>query len=314
MRTPWDENRHRSVDIGRTKVRPTETATETQEIIMNRRIDRASIASSLKITPGLLLGFLVLLTAVVSSATASPLPGRVDIEDLEQTRHWQIKIDGQIREDVDIFYSDYEVAWLVQSDELGPLLISPRGRSVQRIHRGAIQSKSSARSRVQGNPDRRAVATYEESRGTMSFELDGRRVVLEPAPPLIGRQDFESVEQRHPIFTERAVNYGQRAGLKSAPVQHRENSVKVRVYFGSWSPICERIVPKIIAVEKAWGQVDFEYYGLPERLTDDEQAKAERISGVPTVLILRDGQEVDRLTGRILDDPGPALEQVLGTL
>jgi thiol-disulfide isomerase/thioredoxin len=76
------------------------------------------------------------------------------------------------------------------------------------------------------------------------------------------------------------------------PKASDEDELIVRVYFGSWSPICERIVPKIMAVEEAWRFVRFEYYGLPKPLSDDELARSQGITGLQTVLVLRGGEEV----------------------
>ena len=274
---------------------------------MNRRHDRSR--SSVGLALGLLLG----LISGLSGAGAAPLPGKVEIGDLEQSRKWRLVVDGDDENGAKIFYSDYEVAWLVQSPKLGTLLISPRGRSVQRLEGRGMRALSAARAALDGGGDAETVATYAPSGQAMAFELDGRSVVLEPSPPLVGRQDRDALEQRHPIFAERGKRYGDRAGLKAPPPRPPEN-VTVRVYFGPESAICERIVPKIMAVEKAWKQVRFEYYGLPEILTDDEQARAHRVSGVPTILILQDGREIDRLTGRVLDDPAGALRGALAGL
>jgi thiol-disulfide isomerase/thioredoxin len=95
------------------------------------------------------------------------------------------------------------------------------------------------------------------------------------------------------------------------PKASDEDELIVRVYFGSWSPICERIVPKIMAVEEAWRFVRFEYYGLPKPLSDDELARSQGITGLQTVLVLRGGEEVARLTGRQLDSPEEAFSRGL---
>ncbi|MEO1086958.1 MAG: hypothetical protein AAFY88_22205, partial [Acidobacteriota bacterium] len=64
---------------------------------------------------------------------------------------------------------------------------------------------------------------------------------------------------------------------------------------------------KIMAVEETWRHVRFEYYGLPKSVHEDPHAVDQRITGVPTVVVLRDGEEVERLTGRQLDQPEQAI-------
>ena len=55
----------------------------------------------------------------------------------------------------------------------------------------------------------------------------------------------------------------------------------------------------------------FEYYGLPQPLTDDEVAVRDGILGVPTAVVYVDDAEVGRLSGRPLNTPEASLYQVL---
>ena len=64
--------------------------------------------------------------------------------------------------------------------------------------------------------------------------------------------------------------------------------------------------------ERLRGRVRFEYYGLPKPLTDDPIVREEGITGVPTVLVSVDGEEIGRLQGRALDRPGEALAGLFG--
>lgn len=260
---------------------------------------------------------LLALATLTTPAIAQPLPGSVDIEDLERTKDWVLEVDGEEVPGAQIYYSDYEVAWLVTSPRLGSLMLSPRGNSVQRVDGKALRAKSKSSAGLDGGSTLEQVTTYSESQRIKTFELDGRVVTLKPAPPLLGYQSFAALEERHPDFEEKARSYSARApalAAKAAPLAADRDDVVVRVYFGSWSPYCERVVPKIIGVEKAWQHVRFEYYGLPQEIPEDELAKEHRITGVPTVVVSRDGEEVERFMGRQLDEPAELLEGVLGAL
>ncbi|MCG8461009.1 MAG: thioredoxin family protein, partial [Holophagales bacterium] len=188
--------------------------------------------------------------------------------------------------------------------------------SVQRVDPDAFSATGelSARLAPIGGPG--AVTTFTRSRQVMRFELDGRAYTLRPAPPVLGRQSSLAVGERHPSFSQKSAafrqNHDQKSVAMSAPVEKAAaEDLMVRVYFGSWSPICERIVPKLMAVEESWGHVRFEYYGLPQPLIDDPHAVDMGITGVPTVVVFRGGQELERLMGRQLDDPSEALTRVL---
>lgn len=263
----------------------------------------------LTVLVALLLG-LALGEAVVAS---TPLPGGVPIEDLEHTKAWQLEIDGEVSELTEIYYSDYEVAWLLKTPKDGSLLVSPRGMSVQRVAEQAFARKAGTGATLEPLGGHDVVAEFTQSRQVISFELDGRAFALKPAPPILGRRSSLDLGERHPAFEHKAADYRPQAQKRAPPLEKAAaEDVIVRVYFGSWSPICERIVPKIMAVEEAWRHVRFEYYGLPEPLTDDPHAVDLRITGVPTVVILRGGEESERLTGRQLDQPEAALGTALG--
>jgi len=74
-------------------------------------------------------------------------------------------------------------------------------------------------------------------------------------------------------------------------------------------------VPRILRVadELQGTGIRFEYYGLPKSFLTDPEAERLKIEGVPTVLILVDGQETARLTGTDLVSPEVGLKSVLAS-
>ena len=263
----------------------------------------------------LLAAILAIPFLLASPALAQPpLPGGVPIEDLERTRDWVVEVDGE-EVKVDVYYSEYEVAWLLRF-EGGDLLVSPRGMSVQGVDPDAFSATGELSALLAPINGPGAVATFTRSRQVMAFDLDGRAYALRPAPLVLGRQSSLALEERHPSFVQKSAtfrqNHDQKSIEMSAPVEKAAaEDLMVRVYFGSWSPICERIVPKLMAVEQSWGNVRFEYYGLPQPLIDDPHAVDMGITGVPTVVVFRGGEELERLMGRQLDEPSAALTRVL---
>lgn len=257
--------------------------------------------------------FTVTILAASSFAIgATTLPGIDAIEDFVRTRERVLEIDGKATEDAEIYYSRYQVAWLVRAPVVGALLISPRGQSIQRVAESHLRRSDDATAVLEQGAIVESLTIYESDRDVIRFTLDDQRYALAPAPPMLGRQTLASVEDRHPGFGEKAARFWSKSGFIAAPAKATSNDVTVRVYFASWSRICQRILPKILGVERQWSNVRFEYYGLPKPLVDDPHAVEQRISGVPTILVLRAGEEIQRLTGRQLDDPAAALRQALG--
>ncbi|MEM1178177.1 MAG: thioredoxin family protein [Acidobacteriota bacterium] len=250
---------------------------------------------------------------IAASALAERLPGDAPIGDFERTKDWIVEVDGVDVPASEVFYSAYEVAWLLQVPEHGALLVSPRGDSVQRVEERAVSKSAGLDASMETVRSHDLVAELRSSRGVMSFDLEGQAFRIKPAPPVLGRRSSADLDDRHPAFEQKSMAYRSRASGRAAPVEKSAaDDLMIRVYFGSWSPVCDRIVPKIMAVEEAWGHIRFEYYGLPKHVPDDPHAVDAGITGVPTVVVLRGGEEVERLTGRQLDRPEVALGGALG--
>jgi hypothetical protein len=83
----------------------------------------------------------VALTLVLVSpwSVDEQLPGSVPIEDLVLTRDYRVEVDGEKAGSAEVYYSDYEVAWPLKVPGHGSLLVSPRGKSVQRVAEKAFE-------------------------------------------------------------------------------------------------------------------------------------------------------------------------------
>ena len=149
----------------------------------------------------------------------APLPGGVPIEDLEYTKAWQLAIDGEVSKSTRIYYSEYEVAWLLRTPSHGSLLVSPRGMSVQRVAEKAFAKKAGVGAGLEPLDGHEVVAKFTQSRGVISFELDGQAFALEPAPPILGRRSSSDLGERHAAFEHKAADYREKAKKRAPPVE-----------------------------------------------------------------------------------------------
>lgn len=238
----------------------------------------------------------------------------------EATRGWVVEIDGEPSSAIEVFHSDYDVAWLLETPDYGILLVSPRFEQVRRaqtddVEGSVIEKSVNLTVTLKDDIEWEDVAALKRIGTTYTWTLDGHDFTLKKAPPVLGRRSAEDLEERHIEFPAKSAAYLETARAKALPMRKSDaEDLMVRVYFGSWSPICERIVPKIMALEEAWGSVRFEYYGLPQPLVDDPHAQEMGITGVPTVVVFRGDEEVERISGRILDEPADAIAAALGSL
>ncbi len=248
-------------------------------------------------------------------AQSNIVPGDAMIEDLELTPDFLFELDGSVLERAEIYSSKRHVAYLVVTPELdAPMLISPRGESVQTVQVAKLNLRELGATLEAGFPLEN-LGEYELKRGMMVFDLDGKTARLKPAPPLLGHQSHVSLGERDPKLASEARSYNMKSGFVPTTLPVAADSVRIRVYFGSWSEICNYLVPKIMQVEEQWGPqgVRFEYYGLPQPLTDDQVAVRDGILGVPTAVIYVDDEEVGRLSGRPLNTPEESFYEILSS-
>ncbi len=269
---------------------------------------------TLRLAAGIVMAILI-----TSSLWAQPqsnvVPGNATIDDLELTSDLLFELNGAILEDAEIYSSKRHVAYLVIMPELeAPLLISPRGESVQSVQVEKLDLRELGASLEAGFP-LEYLGEYELKRGEMVFEVDGKIARLKPAPPLLGHQSHISLGEHDPKLASKAKAYALKSGFGPTILPVSADSIRIRVYFGSWSEICNYLVPKIMQVEEQWGPqgVRFEYYGLPQPLTDDQVAVKDGILGVPTAVIYVDDVEVGRLSGRPLDTPEESFYEILSS-
>ncbi len=134
----------------------------------------------------------------------------------------------------------------------------------------------------------------------ISFSIDGKRAELRNKPWLLGEQDLEGM---------RSYSRDYRAGAEayefSQPVvrqlQQESRDVEVRVFFGTWCPHCQQVLPRVLRVaeELAGSKVELSFYGLPqgEGFSADPEVKKFDLDSVPTGVVLVGGREVGRISG-----------------
>lgn len=241
------------------------------------------------------------------------LPGHRPIDDFEICDTHAVELDG-IELVADIYYSRREVTYYVSAPELGrALLLSPRGESVQAVAAKGLERSRGVGARLAGGEEVEYLGRYDARQpdGAWVFELDGRQVRFVKRSPMVGSYSSVDVGGRHRRYARQAEGHVPRRRAEPASVR-RPEELLVRVYFGSWSPACDRIVPKVMRLEQDLkGRVRFEYLGLAPGFTEDPEVREAGVYSLPTAVVLRQGEEVGRAHGRALDTPSEALLTLL---
>ncbi len=223
------------------------------------------------------------------------------------------ELGGKDLKDAEIYLSDRAASYLVIAPELAsPLLIMPRAGSVERV------SFMKVMKRDDGSIDLLADAAFDRlgkftiSGQQIAFTVKGQQARLKAKPPLLGGQPAEALKSYKPEYSRLADEYTPEAKYLGN-LRASEDAVRVRVYFGTWCPVCGRLVPRVLrlAADLADSRVQFEYYGLPQPMSDDPITKSEDLHGVPTAIVYVGEKEVGRLSGGDLNVPEKSIARLV---
>lgn len=263
---------------------------------------------------GLLVGTLMIgLLAIGAPALAQP-PGSADaIKGLVLAGEFMVTVGGEELEGGEVYHAEQAGAYLVMAPSLSsPWLIDVRSRRVEGVSLMKVQKRPDGNIDLLPGAAFKVVGPFQISGKSLVFQHEGKQVVLKTKPPLVGNQTSTSLAEYNPAYAQKSGQYEPDAGaLKALAKEGRK--VEVVVYFGSWCPVCSRLVPRVMKVAEALegSKIEFEYYGLPQPMTSDPKTQQLKLTGVPTSIVYVDGKEVGRMTGKDLYSPESSLGNLL---
>ncbi len=134
---------------------------------------------------------------------------------------------------------------------------------------------------------------------TASFTVDGRTFTLKSRPPLLGPHSVDDLVNDRPDFGEGIKTYKPDAAAV-AFLKGYEKATEVEIFFGSWCPVCEVLVPKLIKSFQVAGnsRLQMNLFGVAHDFAQNgDLVKAKGIRGLPTFIIRQDGVEIGRIVG-----------------
>lgn len=247
-----------------------------------------------------------------SGAAAPPAP-TVSAQVFQPTGEYVLRVDNQPAPEAKLYVAEKGDAYLVLSSRLAaPVLLDVPSKRVSTL--GAAPAARADGSLVVG------AATALTPQGSFqvegeapAFTVAGVHARLEPAPPLLGEQTAAALRRHDPGYGRRAAAYQPDAAALGR-LAAASGPVRLRVYFGSWCPICAQSVPRLLKVIDSLKQPPYvvEFYGLPQDREADPEPKRMDLHSLPTAIVYRQGREVGRITGDQWRQPEVALRTVLG--
>ncbi len=261
--------------------------------------------------------FILLAAVLVPGVQAlAQVPADALFSDFKRTGEFLFELGGDTLKHADIYLSERASAYLVIAPELAsPLLISPRGGSVESGSFMQIAKRDDGTIDLMADASFNRLGTFRIEGQEITFQIKEKEAKLKVKPPLLGEQTPQSLKSYKPEYSSLAEEYTPEARFLGN-LRAQEKAVLVRVYFGTWCPVCGRLVPRMLRLgdELEGSKVQFEYYGLPQPMSKDPVTQREDLHGVPTAIVYVGDEEVGRLSGGDLNAPEKAITRlVLGT-
>jgi thiol-disulfide isomerase/thioredoxin len=178
--------------------------------------------------------------------------------------------------------------------------------------RGAVLGEGGE---VRTPPEESAVAAgtaNADEEGRLVIAHNGLKILIEPAPPLVGFIDRTELEARHPAYARHTRTYVPDSTMV-AILAAQTQPLQILAFFGSWCSTCKHLLPALLATLDAAHNpaISLICIGVDEDLKQpEEEIAAYEIDATPTFIVLAEGVEL----GRIEDEPRTSVEADLGNI
>ncbi len=258
---------------------------------------------------------LILLAALIPAALPlhAQAPADATFSEFKPNGDFLFELGGEVLKHAEIYLSDKAASYLVIAPELGsPLLIMPRAGSVESVSFMKVAKREDGTIDLLADAAFNRLGQFKISGQQILFQVKGQPAKLKAKPPLLGGQPAEALRSYKPEYSRLADEYTPEAKYLG-DLREQGDALRVRVYFGTWCPVCGRLVPRVIklADELEGSKVRFEYYGLPQPMSDDPITKADKLHGVPTAIVYLGDKEVGRLSGGDLNAPEKSIARLV---
>ncbi len=252
----------------------------------------------------------VLLAGLAPAGAQVPDPM---FSDFEPVGSYSLEVGGQAVPSAEIYQSERARAILVMSSKLdGPVLVNMRSRQVESVALMSLAKRSDGSIDVLADAPIQPVSAFEVLENGVSFSFGGKSVQLLARESLTGRQTAQSLLEYEPAYERAAASYEPNGSLV-AELEKRTDPIRVQVFFNSKCGVCKQMVPRIIKLDRTLdsSNIEFDYYGLPDSYSGDEEMDRKGVTGVPTGIVYVKGREVGRIIGGDWRIPELAIKNAL---
>jgi len=210
-------------------------------------------------------------------------------------------VAGQEDPEAEVYQSQAAGAYLVISSEVeSPLLVEARSAAVATVNLMKVDRQPNGSINLLTGATLAPQGKFTIAGDGINFTAEGRSIELRNKPWLLGAQDLAGMQAYSRDYRDGASAY-QYSEPVVGQLRTESRSVEVKVFFGSWCPHCQEVLPRVLRVaeELQGSKVRVSFHGLPQGpgFNDDPEVKRLDIELVPTGVVFVDGREVGRISG-----------------
>ena len=251
---------------------------------------------------------------LAAAALHAQVPSDGVLRGFQSSGDYKLVIDGKTVS-AEIYQNDKIPAILVLSSSLpSPVLLTPRAGTVETLNLMKVSKKPDGSVDLLADAVLAPLGQFQMAGENVLFNYEGKRVSLNPKPPLTGLHKGAELKAHSPEYARTAQSY-KPDGPAIASLKKETRPVTVRVMFGSWCPHCRQHVPLILRVEDELksSNIKFEYFGLPRppEAWQSPEVKKLNVKGVPTGIVYVNGREVGRIEGNGWNSPEVLLNKIV---
>lgn len=267
--------------------------------------------------PTLALTLLAMHVPPAAAAAAGGAPADTALRDFEPSGTYLLVVDGKPVPEAAIYENAKLPAVLVIDSALpSPVLLRPGRKTVEAVSVTSVARQEDGSVDLLADAQLLPLGEFKAAGASVAFSYGAKHASLDPKPPLVGLHTGAELRQHDPHYARAAVEY-RLSEAAIAALRGQPAAVSVRVFFGSWCPVCKQRVPALLEVEEALAgsRVEFQYQGLPQppAAFKDPEAVRLKVTGVPTAIVFVDGRAVGRLVGQDWSTPEVELSRIVGS-
>lgn len=260
----------------------------------------------------------VVLTLVLTAVVPVAAPAHAQVpdpmfQDFEPVGTFALTVDGVAVPKAEIFQSERARAMLVMTSKLdNPVMVNLRSRQIEEVSLMSLAKRQDGSIDILADAPIQPVGTFSVQDDGIAFSYGGKQVALTTRASLTGEQSAAALLEYDPSYARGAASYEPNTNLV-AELEKRTEPIRVQVFFNSKCGICKEMVPRIIKLDRTLDadNIEFDYYGVPDSYSGDEEMERKDISGVPTGIVYVNGKEVGRIVGGQWRIPELAIKNLL---